>query len=331
MRADSASSPVRHKHGTLPRRRTILPRPFMCNVCYSRFSKKYFLQVHYMIHTGERPHKCDICGTGFRMRWRVALHRRTHTGEKPYACPVCDFRANRKDNLRDHVKRRHGGVHHIQEVTNKNRKTVAMPKKRRKWKREYRRVPKKEAQELSQEWNRVSQQPPPPPLLSPSPRIEQDPLRTQPPPSMSTVIFDDPEPKKNGRNIRKTKKQLCKLFCSDGLFRVPCHVHIKEEPPETVDQCARPRREAASLGCIRRLSMMLDEEDIKKEIDDEDTAPQTKQRPKRKRPRSFSKQLSSFRENEDPFEVLSIWPTEKDLLFTDDYTLKLEEDIDLLE
>nr|XP_027233392.1 zinc finger and SCAN domain-containing protein 10-like [Penaeus vannamei] len=110
-----------------------------------------FAKVHYMNHTGERPHTCDICGKGFRMRWRVALHRRIHTGEKPYACPVCGFRANRKDNMYGHMRRRHGGVFPILDASGKNRKPATGPKMRRTWKRKSRRMPKKQAKELSQD------------------------------------------------------------------------------------------------------------------------------------------------------------------------------------
>ncbi|XP_063604046.1 zinc finger protein Pegasus-like [Penaeus indicus] len=341
-----------------------------------------------MIHTGERPHKCDICGKGFRMRWRVALHRRTHTGEKPYGCPICSFRANRKDNMHGHMRRRHGGIFPIRDASGKIRKTATGPKKRRTWKRKSRRMPKKQAQELSQdskplvsERDAFSSQndvplrssqfvfqhspyvlqqphqviPDTPPLPSRS-SGEQDPLMIQPPPDQeplfimedlasqsmypvehhaSKAIFDDPEVKKNGRSIFNAEVQVSEVpYSNDSVhtLTVPYQVYIKEEPQEPMVQYARPRREAANLGHIRRISMMLDEEEIKKEIGDEDAAPPARRGPKKGRRGTNYKQFSPNLKSEgDFFEPPVVWATEEDLLFTDDDTLKLEEDMDLLE
>ncbi|XP_047489890.1 zinc finger protein 148-like [Penaeus chinensis] len=382
MRADSTLSTANIK-GTPRCKRTIVPKPFICKVCLSCFSKKYYLQVHIMIHTGERPHTCDICGKGFRMRWRVALHRRTHTGEKPYGCPVCSFSGNRKDNIYGHMRRRHGGVFPIRDASGKNRKTATGPKKRRTWKRKSRRMPKKQAQELSQDskpfvserdafssQNNVPLQssqfvfqhaphvlqqphqviPDTPPLPSRS-SVGQDPLMIQPPPEPETllasqsmypvehhasrVILDDPELKKNGRIIFSAENQVSEVpYSKDSVHTLtaPCQVYIKEEPQEPVVQYARPRREAANLGHIRRISMMLDEEDIKKEIGDEDAVPPARRGPRKGRRGTKCKQFSPILKSEgDLFEPPVVWATEEDLLFTDDDTLKLEEDMDLLE
>lgn len=380
-----------NKKGTPRRKRTIVPKPFICKVCLSCFSKKYYLQVHYMNHTGERPHTCDICGKGFRMRWRVALHRRIHTGEKPYACPVCGFRANRKDNMYGHMRRRHGGVFPILDASGKNRKPATGPKMRRTWKRKSRRMPKKQAKELSQDLKPLAserdafssqndeplqnsqlvfqqsayvlEQPhpafPDTPSLQSLSSVKEDPLMIQPPLYVSTsleprvirqsvlvsqpmcpakhhaarVIFDDPELKKNGWRIRKAEIQLSKVPHSSDPARTPaapCHVDVKEEPQETVDQCARPRREAASLGHIRLISMMLDEEDIKKEIGDEDAVPPARRGPKKGRRGAHCKPFSRTPKCGDLFEPPVVWATEEDLLFTNDDTLMLEEDMDLL-
>ncbi len=40
-------------------------KPFMCNQCEKRFSRKYLLDVHMRVYTGERPFTCDQCKKSF--------------------------------------------------------------------------------------------------------------------------------------------------------------------------------------------------------------------------------------------------------------------------
>ena len=51
--------------------------------------------------------KCPICGKmfhGAQRRYRLERHNLIHTGEKPYPCPFCPYRANVRENMLRHVK-----------------------------------------------------------------------------------------------------------------------------------------------------------------------------------------------------------------------------------
>ena len=48
-------------------------------------------------------HACDKCGKTFSRRWDLNRHRVVHTGERPYQCKLCWKRFNQKSNLRCHM------------------------------------------------------------------------------------------------------------------------------------------------------------------------------------------------------------------------------------
>ena len=55
-------------------------------------------------------HYCEICGHKFLWRWMLSRHMMTHTGEKPHACPLCDYKAARKEQVKNHFVNRHRGA-----------------------------------------------------------------------------------------------------------------------------------------------------------------------------------------------------------------------------
>ena len=88
------------------------PRPYWCNVCLKRFAQRRHLNIHELMHTGEKPfqctqcekrhpsqsildqhmnihrgeYKCTDCGKCCHSSSQLAEHRRSHSGEKPFEC-----------------------------------------------------------------------------------------------------------------------------------------------------------------------------------------------------------------------------------------------------
>ncbi|KAK7008179.1 hypothetical protein SK128_021003 [Halocaridina rubra] len=53
---------------------------------------------------------CEVCGKIFQGRsrkWKLNRHMFLHTGEKPFQCPYCSHRANQRNNLRIHIRSKH--------------------------------------------------------------------------------------------------------------------------------------------------------------------------------------------------------------------------------
>ena len=82
-------------------------------------------------HKGEKPFKCERCSSAFAQKSHFTNHMRQHTDEKPFQCPLCPsailekhvmgqkgekshkFSVRNsafatKDDLIDHLKKKHG-------------------------------------------------------------------------------------------------------------------------------------------------------------------------------------------------------------------------------
>ncbi|XP_071528450.1 uncharacterized protein [Panulirus ornatus] len=57
-----------------------------------------------------RRHPCPQCTRAFTSLRDLNRHFLTHTGEKPYQCPHCPHRANRKGNLKTHIRALHPDI-----------------------------------------------------------------------------------------------------------------------------------------------------------------------------------------------------------------------------
>jgi hypothetical protein len=77
-------------------------RPFLCDICQRRFTRKQDLISHNHIHTGEKPYDCKIYGKSFRHKSSLIFHNRIHTGEKPYDCKICGKSFRIAAKLKDH-------------------------------------------------------------------------------------------------------------------------------------------------------------------------------------------------------------------------------------
>jgi len=61
-------------------------------------------------NTNQEAVNCQVCNKvfyGVNRKFLLKRHLITHSGEKPFECPYCDHKANIKQNLDNHIRRKH--------------------------------------------------------------------------------------------------------------------------------------------------------------------------------------------------------------------------------
>jgi uncharacterized Zn-finger protein len=82
-------------------------KAYECIICGKRFSRKYTVTRHQMIHQGLRLFRCMLCSKRFNQKSHLVKHHRIHTGERPFECNVCKKAFSQRSTLKRHAKRHH--------------------------------------------------------------------------------------------------------------------------------------------------------------------------------------------------------------------------------
>ncbi|XP_074105763.1 uncharacterized protein LOC141531717 [Cotesia typhae] len=77
-------------------------KPYTCDICFSNFSSKAYVNLHKRIHTGQKPYSCEVCSMTFRFRQAFEQHIRIHTNEKPFNCDLCSATFRQRIQLQRH-------------------------------------------------------------------------------------------------------------------------------------------------------------------------------------------------------------------------------------
>ena len=70
-------------------------RPFNCETCDYRCSKKCHLKKHVeIVHKGKKPFQCEFCDHTFSQKGHLKRHvASVHEGRKSFKCGICDYTA----------------------------------------------------------------------------------------------------------------------------------------------------------------------------------------------------------------------------------------------
>lgn len=79
---------------------------YICLYCSKPFTKRYCLEQHERIHSGERPFSCETCGLTFKQQSQLLKHNMKHSGLKPFVCNYCKKAFSQASYLTEH-RRQH--------------------------------------------------------------------------------------------------------------------------------------------------------------------------------------------------------------------------------
>lgn len=78
-----------------------------CPICLRVFSRKFSLEMHFLIHQGLKPYKCQFCGRCFRQKGTLMRHKAIHSQTPSYRCGLCDKSYRQKNVFLHHLRNRH--------------------------------------------------------------------------------------------------------------------------------------------------------------------------------------------------------------------------------
>ncbi|KAK3594555.1 hypothetical protein CHS0354_013317 [Potamilus streckersoni] len=86
-----------------------------CFVCGKIFTRKFDLDRHLRIHTGDQPHECDICLKGFRCRLNLSDHMGTHVLKEAneFQCDGCKAMFFDQQSILNHLESAHTSHHKV--------------------------------------------------------------------------------------------------------------------------------------------------------------------------------------------------------------------------
>ena len=78
---------------------------YKCKECGIVFDKKWSMNVHIRVHTGDRPYVCEVpeCGANFARPQNLWRHHKTHSQEKPHSCPICSKAFCERKDMMNHI------------------------------------------------------------------------------------------------------------------------------------------------------------------------------------------------------------------------------------
>ncbi|XP_054645073.1 zinc finger protein 64 isoform X2 [Dunckerocampus dactyliophorus] len=79
-------------------------KPFECELCHKRFSRRDKLNMHSRSHTGEKPHKCKLCAYAAADSSSLKKHLRIHYDERPFKCQICPYASRNSSQLTVHLR-----------------------------------------------------------------------------------------------------------------------------------------------------------------------------------------------------------------------------------